>query len=400
MLAPVKLAEGVHWVGVNDRTTELFENLWPLPHGISYNAYVVEGTEKIALIDAVKGLFVPDYLDALERLLGPDRRPDYLVVNHLEPDHSGALGAVRARFPGIRVVGNRKTAEFLEHLHGVCDGVIVVGDGDVLDLGGRQLRFGLVPMVHWPETMVTLDTGSGVLFTGDVFGGYRALEGALFDDETHVPARVEGEMLRYFANIVGKYSPMVQKALPKVRALGPRMLAPSHGVVWRGAVDQVVGLYDRWSRHDTDPGVTIAYGSMYGGGERLAERLSRALREAGVATVRVHNLARSHASYVLRDVWRYRALVIGTPTYNLGVFPAVDALLRLLEDKRLERRLLGITGTYGWSGGGVKGVRAFGERSPGWEVVEPVVEARFTPKAEHFRQVEDLARNLAARLEG
>jgi len=391
----IAIAEGVYWVGVNDRRTKLFESLWPLPHGVAYNAYLIED-EKITLIDAVKDLFSGNLAANLQALLG-SRPVDYLVINHIEPDHSGAVQLLRQLFPRMVIVGNKKTVEFLEHLHGITDNLLVVGDGDELSLGRRTLRFSMTPMVHWPETMMTYLPGDAILFSGDAFGGFGTVERGLFDDQLADLAHFEDEALRYYANIVGRVSPMVQKALQKLAGLELKMIAPTHGLVWRKNPGRIVELYDRWSSYRAEPAVVVAYASMYGNTERTMEAVCRALTRAGVDDLVVHNVSEAHPSYVLGDIWRARGLVLGTPTYELGVFPLVENLLSLLREKRLCGRTLGIFGSYGWSGGGVKGVQAFAEQMQ-WEVVEPVVEARFAATAEHLAQIEGLAAALAARV--
>ena len=392
----IAIADGVYWVGVNDRRTQLFESLWPLPHGVAYNAYLVDD-EKVVLIDAVKDLFSGDLAGNLQALLGGRRPVDYLVINHIEPDHSGAVQLLRQLFPQMQIVGNKKTMEFLQHLHGIDDNLIVVQDGDELDLGRRKLRFHITPMVHWPETMMTYLAGEGILFSGDAFGGFGTLERGLFDDMLPEHSLVEDEALRYYSNIVGRVSPMVQKALQKLAGLELKIVAPTHGLVWRGNPGRIVELYDRWSSYQAEEAVVVAYASMYGNTERTMEAVARALTRAGVRDLRVHNVSESHPSYILRDIWRARGLVIGTPTYEIGVFPLVDNLLSMLHEKRLCQRTLGIFGSYGWSGGGVKGVQEFAAKMK-WEVVEPVVEARFATKAEHLVQVEQMALQLAARV--
>jgi flavorubredoxin len=397
MKSGIPIAQDTFWVGVNDRDTRLFESLWPLPYGIAYNAYLI-ADRKVALIDAVKGLYFPHFVRTVRDLLPEGRTLDYLVINHIEPDHSGAVRALLEMFPGLQVVGNRKTAEFLEHLHGVTDAVRIVEEGSELDLGGRKLRFFLTPMVHWPETMLTYDPRTRVLFTGDVFGGYGNLEGGIFDEDAPDRGFFEDEMLRYFSNVLGKFGPMVAKALGRVRGLDVAVIAPAHGLVWRQDPARPLELFDRWSRHEVAPGVVVAYGTMYADGERMMEFLARRLVEEGIRDIRVHDVSRSHLSYILRDLWRVRGLVVGTPTYNLGIFPPVEDVLRYLESKRVRNHVLGIFGTYGWSGGGVKGVREWAGRAE-WELVEPVVEARFSPKPEDFEGLTRLAQNLAARVQ-
>jgi len=390
----VPIVKDVHWVGMNDRRTSLFEAIWPIPRGISYNSYLIVD-EKVALIDGVKDLSVEGYLQKLRHILGPQRQVDYLVVNHLEPDHSGAVPILKQIFPQMRVVGNSKTAEFVNDLHGIRD-VHVVKDGDTLNLGRRTLRFSLTPMVHWPETMMTYEAPDGILFSGDAFGSFGALDGGIFDDEVDI-AGLEDEILRYFSNIVGKYSSMVQKALAKVGDLDIRIVASTHGPIWRADPKHIIGLYDRWSRLEAEPGVVLAYASMYGATEQMAEAVQRGLAEGGVKTIRVHNVSNSHVSYVVRDVWRYRGLILGSPTYDSGVFPLMDSLLRLLAGKRISRRAVGIFGSCGWAGGAVKGLRQFADDSK-LELIEPVAEARFAATAEQIEQCHELGRTMAQRV--
>lgn len=391
----IRIADDLYWVGMNDRRTYLFEAIWPIPRGVSYNSYLILD-EKTVLIDGVKDISVGGYLDKLKSRLGPDRKIDYLVVNHLEPDHSGAIPVLRAMFPGMKIVGNKKTAEFLGHIHNAGDDLHIVNDGDVLDLGRRKLHFYLTPMVHWPETMMTYEPTDGILFAGDAFGGFGALEGGIFDDEVDVPY-FEDEILRYFSNIVGKFSPMVQKAIAKLGGLDIKVVASTHGPIWRTNPGHIIELYDRWSRHEAEPGVVLAYASMYGNTERMAEAVARGLSESGVTTIRTHDVSTSHVSYIVRDVWRYGGLILGSPTYDNGVFPAMQPLLQLLSAKRITKRSVGVFGSFGWSGGGVKGLKAFAETCK-LDLVEPVVEARFAATDENIEQCRALGCNVARRL--
>jgi len=392
----IPIVKDVCWVGVNDRRTPLFEGLWPIPRGVSYNSYLIRD-EKVALIDTVKDLSVNGYLRKLKHLLGPDRQIDYLIVNHLEPDHSGAIPIVKRVFPDMQVVGNKKTAEFVNHLYGVKD-TRVVEDGEELALGRRKLKFFLTPMVHWPETMMTYETVDGVLFSGDAFGGFGTLEGGIFDDEVDIQY-YEDEILRYFSNIVGKYSPMVQKAIAKVSGVDIRVVASTHGPIWRTDPKYIIRLYDRWSRQETEPGVVVAFGSMYGATEKMAEAVERGVADGGVKTIRAHNISDSHASYVIRDAWRYQGLILGCPTYDARVFPPMEDLLRLLSGKRLMNRTVGLFSSYGWSGGAVKGMKQFVEENK-LELIEPVVDARFAATPEQIEQCHALGRAMAARVRG
>jgi flavorubredoxin len=391
----IPITDGVHWVGLNDRQTALFESLWPIPNGISYNSYLILD-EKVALIDGVKDLSVGAYLDKLLATLGPDRQVDYLVINHVEPDHSGAVAVLKRLFPHMRIVGNKKTAEFLASLYETQNDVVIVGDGEELSLGKRRLRFCLTPMVHWPETMMTYEPSAGILFSGDAFGAFGTLDDGIFDDQIDV-AHLEDEILRYFSNIIGKYAPMAQKAIERVAGLDVKIVASAHGPVWRSRPQTIIDMYSRWSRYEAEPGVVLAFGSMYGQTARMADAVGEGLVESGVKTLRVHHVSTAHASYIVRDIWRYQGLILGCPTYDAGVFPAMDALLRLLADKRIARRSVAVFGTYGWSGGAVKALTAFVD-SLHLELVEPVVEARFRATPDQLEQCRQLGRHMAARL--
>ena len=396
MHSAIPVADGVHWVGVNDYETHLFEAIWPLPRGISYNAYLVVD-DTVALVDAVKAAYLGEMLEKVRGVLGPDRPLDYLVINHMEPDHSGAVRALRDLYPDMQIVGNKKTAEFLDKFFGVDENVTVVEDGETLSLGSRDLTFHLTPMVHWPETMMTHESRAKVLFPGDAFGGFGALAAGIFDDEVDIPY-YEDEILRYFSNIIGKYGRPVEKAIEKLGELPIEVVASTHGPVWRHEPQRIIDAYARWSRQETEPGVVVAFASMYGSTRQMAEAVARSLAEAGVEKVRVHDLSRTHVSYVIRDVWRFRGLVVGGPTYNTRLFPLVEDLVGHLENDRLQGRLLGIFGTYAWSGGAVDRLRSFAEDGGDFELIEPVVEAECRATPEQLDACADLGRNMAAAL--
>ena len=395
MDCPVAITEGIHWVGANDRTTDLFEGIWPIPRGVSYNSYLIVD-DKVVLIDTVRQGSFGQLLDKIRHVLGPKRGIDYLIVNHMEPDHSGSIRMLREAFPQMRIVGNRKTVEFLSHFYRVIENVSTVDNGDTLDLGRRRLKFYLTPMVHWPETMMTYEETGKVLFSGDAFGGFGTLDGGIFDDEVDIDY-FEGEILRYFSNIVGKYCPMVQKAIDKLKNLEIKVIASAHGPIWRQNPQAIVERYDRWSRHQAEEGVVIAYASMYGNTERMMEAVARGLAEEEVSRIRIHNVSRIHVSYLISDAWRFRALILGNPTYDAGPFPLMDNFLRLLEQKALKRRVLGLFGTYGWSGGGVSALKEFATKGE-WDLVEPTVEARCSPTDGDLAACFELGKNVVKRL--
>ncbi|MBN1282935.1 MAG: FprA family A-type flavoprotein [Proteobacteria bacterium] len=399
MHSAVPVTDSITWIGANDRETDLFEGLWPLPRGVSYNSYLVKAA-KTAVIDTVKRNSFDRYLDNIRRCVGCDGIVDYLVVNHMEPDHSGSIRLLLNIFPEMKIVGNAKTAAFLEQFYGIRDNVVTVAEGGELDLGGRVLGFHMTPMVHWPETMMTYDAAEGVLFSGDAFGGFGALEGGIFDDEVDIDY-FEGEILRYFSNIVGKYCIPVQAALKKLAGLGVKTICATHGPIWRKDPSWIIERYDRWSRHEGEEGVVVVYGSMYGNTERMMEACAVGLADEEVSRVRIHDVSRMHVSYLIRDAWRFRGLILGSPTYDTGLYPPMDHFIRLLAHKRLMNRVLGLFGTFGWSGGGVSTLTEFAKGGRGaWDLVEPIVEARCAPSAEDLKRCEELGRNVVKRLRG
>ncbi len=388
----IPISDNIFWVGVNDRQTDLFEGMWPLPRGVSYNSYLVAG-EKVALMDTVKEGSMPIFLDRIANVLPNKLKIDYLVIHHLEPDHSGSIPHLKKLFPEMTIIGNQKTAEFVEHLFGITEGVQIVKEGDELDLGGKKLKFFMTPMVHWPETMMSYELESKTLFSGDAFGGFGTLDGSIFDDQLDI-SYYEDEILRYFSNIVGKYTGPVQKAIGKLSGIDIKTVCATHGPVWRSKPAEIIGLYDKWSKQETEPGIVIAYGSMYGNTANMMEAVAHGITDAGCSEIRVHDLSRSHLSYVIRDTWRYKGLILGSSTYDLGIFPPVDALVKLLQAKKLSNRTVGIFGSYGWSGGAVSGLRSFAETTK-QNLIEPVVESRFTPGDDLLEQCRQLGYNVA-----
>ena len=395
MQGVIPVRENIFWIGANDHETDLFESIWPLPRGVSYNSYIILD-DKVALIDTVKSSYLATYMEKIKAALGPERQIDYLIVNHMEPDHSGSIRDLRRAYPGMKLVGNAKTAEFIRDFYGITEGVISVGDGKSLDLGKCKLKFFLTPMVHWPETMVTYEETNKILFSCDAFGGFGALDDRIFDDEVDL-AYYEDEILRYYSNIVGRYSGMVQRAIEKLKGLDIAVIAPSHGPVWRSRPGEIVALYDKWSRHETEEGVTLVYASMYGNTRRMMEAISRSLAEEKVEKVRVHDVSRTHISYILVDIWRFRGMILGSPTYNTKIFPMMASLLSMLEEKMLQDRFVGVFGSYTWSKGAVKTLIEFALNNK-LALVEPVVEFKSSPTEEDLKQAVLLGKNMARRI--
>ncbi|HEY3370551.1 MAG TPA: FprA family A-type flavoprotein [Prolixibacteraceae bacterium] len=392
----VKLADNIYYLGFNDRRTHLFENLWPIPYGVSYNSYLIVD-KKIALIDTVEHSFTEDYLSKIETITG-GRPVDYLVINHMEPDHSGSLNAVVTKYPHITLVGNKKTFDMVANYYKITANTLEVYDDYELPLGDHQLRFATIPMVHWPETMVTLELTSKILFTGDAFGSFGTLDGGIFDDELNL-SRYEEELMRYFTNIVGKYCPHTQRALKKIESMDVSMLAATHGPIWRSNLSYIIDRYEKWSTYTTEPGAVIVYGSMYGNTAKMADVIARQLAVRGIKNIRVYDASKTHASYIISDIFKYGAFIVGSAAYNNELFPSVETLLTKIEHMGIKNHLLGIFGSFGWNGGGVKNLQKFAETIK-WEVVGQPVEEKGTLKNEKFEQCIDLANAMADKLLG
>lgn len=375
-----KLTDNIYYIGVNDRTTALFEGLWPLPAGVSYNSYLIDD-EKTAVIDCVGPEFFEEHLANMRSVLG-NRTVDYIVVNHMEPDHSGALALFRQFYPQARIVGNKKTISMLEGYYGI-DGAdcIAVADGTTLELGRHTLSFHLVPMVHWPETMVTYDSTSGTLFSGDAFGCFGALNGTVLDTETDIEPYFP-EMRRYYSNIVGKYATPVQNALKKLAAINIKMICPTHGPVWTEAAGRVIAEYDRMSRYEAEEGAVVVYASMYGNTRQMAEEVARGLADAGTRKIIVRDAARTPLSFILSDIFTYKGLAIGATTYNGDINPAVKAVLEAVKLREVKHRAMAAFGSFTWAGKAAKTISDFADNM-GYTQPAPAVEMKqgFNPAA-------------------
>lgn len=340
------IASGVFYVGVDDRQKIHFENLWPIANGVSYNSYIVEGASKRALIDGVESTEITSLVDHIKTTAN---MLDYLIVNHMEPDHSGAVPELLRIFPAMKVVGNKTTLEMLEGFYGIdAERMYEVKDGQKLDLGGKTLQFFTTPMVHWPETMMTWLEEDGILFSGDAFGGFGALNGSPLDSRCDVEPYFD-EIYRYYACIVAKYGRFVQMALKKVGGLPIRTVCPTHSLIWQKHLKEVIGIYDRLSSWTPEEGTVIVYGSMYGNTQSMAEYLARAVAERSDAPVKVHEATYENMADILADCIRYQSIAIGSPTYSMELFPVVEALMRALKVREIKNKRLCAFASYAWA---------------------------------------------------
>ncbi|HIE39165.1 MAG TPA: FprA family A-type flavoprotein [Anaerolineales bacterium] len=393
----VEIRPGIYWIGVNDRTTDLFEGLWPITQeGVSYNTYLVDGEQK-GLIDLAKGLKTDEFLDQVAQVIDLSEL-DYIIINHMEPDHTGILRTLRRIAPQAVVLGTRKTREMLEAFYQVTEGVRVVEDGERLSLGSHTLQFFSTPFVHWPETMMTYEVTHRVLFSCDGFGGYGALQGAIFDDRCGDPALYEREALRYYVNIVAVFSRPVLKAIERLKDVPIEVIAPSHGLIWRKDPGRIIELYRKWAGYATgerEMGVTLLYGSMYGNSEQMMNAVAQGVSQAGVP-VEIFDVARTHTSYVLPSLWVRQGVIVGAPTYEGGLFPPMAHTLDIAVRKRILNRKAAYFGSYGWSGGARREFARLAE-SLKWEVVD-TFEFHGGPTLEDLRAGEAFGRRFAEAL--
>ena len=376
MYKSTKIKDDIVWIGVNDRKIEKWESHIPLDFGVTYNSYVILD-EKICIIDGVEEGENGDFFRKLEATIG-DRQADYIIINHVEPDHSGSIKSLLKIYPDIKVVGNAKSISILKLLDIDIpnDRTVVIKEKDVLDLGKHKLTFYLMPMVHWPESMATYDTTDKILFSNDAFGSFGALDGAIFNDEANLNI-FENEMRRYYSNIVGKLGAPVNAILKKLSSVDISCICPSHGLIWRKDIDEVIKKYQKWANIEAEEeGVVVIYGSMYGHTTEMAEILARQLDERGIKNVQIYDSSKVDISYLFSAIWKYKGLMIGTCTHYNMAFPKIEPLLQKLENYGLKNRYLGIFGNMLWSGGGVKRVKEFADRLTGLEQIGETVEIK------------------------
>ena len=392
----VKMNDHLHYIGVNDRYTHLFEAMWPLPDGISYNSYLFDGGSKTCLLDCVRIDSVREFMDNISEVLD-GRTLDYVVVNHMEPDHTSSLKSVVERFPDIKIITNKKAVKMMNNFYNIGDDrVVLVEDGETVEIGERKLTFYTTPMVHWPESMVCFEEETGILFSQDAFGGFGTLDGAIFDDQLDWDVYRE-ETIRYYTNIVGKYSVQVIRALKKLEGLDIKMICPDHGPVWRENIGRIVGLYSDLSEQKTEDGVLIVYGSMYGNSEFVAESIARALAEEGVRNIRIRDISKTHLSYLISETWNYKGIILGCPTYNVGLFPPMENLVEVLKKQKMKNHILCTFTNYTWGGGAEKKFAEFAE-SVKWDVLPTTVDVMGLPGDEDFEKCRQMAKEMAEAL--
>lgn len=354
----VEIKPDIYWIGVNDRTTDLFEGLWPISrHGVSYNSYLIKDKEN-AIIDLSKAIKTDVFFDHIAEVIDISQI-DYVIINHMEPDHTGVLRTLRKLAPDLTILCTEKAKTMLKDFYAITTNIEVIRDGQCLSLGSKELKFFETPFVHWPETMVTFETSQNILFSCDAFGGYGALRGTIFDDQCNDLDFYIKESLRYYVNIVAKFSRPTLNAIEKLKRVPVEIIAPAHGLIWRKQPGLIVELYKKWAGYATgeaEKGVTLIYGSMYGNTEMMMNSVALGLSHGGIP-VDIFDAARTHPSYILPSLWTKSAVVIGAPTYEVGLFPPVAQILEMAALKRVINKKAAMFGSFGWSGGALRAIK-------------------------------------------
>lgn len=321
----------------------------------SYNSYLLLD-EQTVLFDTADYAIGKQFIENVMSVLD-GRDLDYIVVNHMEPDHCSLIGELLLHYPNVKIIGNAKTFLLIEQFFSfdLTGKTITIKEGDTFCSGKHTLRFIMSPMVHWPEAMMTYDETEKILFSADAFGTFRALNGNLFNDELNFDRDWLDEARRYYTNIVGKYGPQVQNVLKKASSLDIQMICPLHGPVWRSNLDYILEKYDLWSKYEPEEkGVMIAYASMYGNTENMAEILAVMLAEAGVKNIHMHNISKTHVSELISDSFKYSHIVLASPTYNNGIYPLMDNYLEDMKALSLQNRTIAVLGNGSWGSAGNK----------------------------------------------
>lgn len=396
-MLPIEIKSGVYWVGVNDRTTEFFEGLWTIrQEGVSYNSYLIDDERKV-IIDLSKEMMTEEYLSQIEEIIDLASL-DYVVINHMEPDHTGALRALLRIAPHVTLLGTKKTKEMLESFYRITKNVQEVSDGETLSLGKHTLKFISTPFVHWPETMMTYETSEKILFSCDGFGGYGALNGSPFDDGQVDLAWYEKESLRYFSNIVATFSKPVRNAVTKLSGVPLAVVAPSHGLIWRRDPQRIINLYQKWADYGSKPaeaGVTLIYSTMYNNTEKMMEVVAQGIADEGIP-VTVFNAMTTPASYILPSLWVNQGVMVGSPTYEGGLCPSMTQLLQIFSVKHISGKLAARFGTHAWSGGAHKEFEQFASQMK-WEIAGNY-EFTGTPSKENLKEGREFGAEFARRV--
>ncbi|WP_027623962.1 FprA family A-type flavoprotein [Clostridium lundense] len=388
------ITEDLYWVGGNDRRLALFENIHPIERGVSYNSYLLLD-EKTVLFDTVDWSICRQFLENIKGVLG-DRTLDYMVINHMEPDHAACIEEIILRYPDVKIVCTEKASMFMNqfgfHIHGK---VTEVKEGDTMSFGKHNVVFVSAPMVHWPEAMVTYDTTDGVLFSADAFGSFGALDGKLFNDEVNFDRDWIDEARRYYTNIVGKYGPHVQALLKKASTIDIKIICPLHGPVWRNDFGYLLDKYDKWSRYEPEEkGVMIVYGTMYGNTEAAANDLATRLVKKGMTNVVMYDVSKTHVSYLISEAFKYSHVVLASVTYNLKIYPPMLNYIMDMKALNLQKRTFALIENGSWAPQSGKLMRELLDEMKEMTILEDEMSVNSSMKEEDGDSMDSLADSI------
>lgn len=345
-----KVTDDIVWVGCNDRRLTLFENLFPIPRGVSYNSYLVMD-EKVTLLDTVDVCALQQFMENIDYVLD-GKEIDYLIVQHMEPDHGAGIQEMMRRFPNMKIVANAKTIQMIGQFFDLPQEgrVVLVKEGDTLTTGTHTFRFVMAPMVHWPEVMVTYEESEKVLFSADAFGTFGALNGNIFSDELEFDKEWLADTRRYYANIVGKYGMQTQALLKKAAGLDIQLICSLHGPIWRENLSYIIDKYDKWSKYEPeDKEVVMIYGSVYGHTEQAVDALAGKLAEKGIRHIAVYDVSKTHVSELIAEIFRASHIVIACATYNGGIYPPMENLLNDMKALSVQKRTVALMDNGTWA---------------------------------------------------
>ena len=391
-----KIAEDAYWVGVNDRKITLFESVYPVSRGMSYNSYLVLD-EKTVLLDTVDSSASLQFLENVEKALN-GRALDYLIINHMEPDHCANIGAIVAKYPSVKIVGNAKTFTMMSQFFDfdIDSRKIVIKEGDTLNIGRRTFTFVMAPMVHWPEAMVTYDTTDKILYSADAFGSFGAMDGNVFADECDFENKWLDDARRYYTNIVGKYGAQVQSLLKKASTLEISMICPLHGPIWRENLSFIIDKYMKWSSYTPEKtSALVVYGSVHGHTENTAEILANLLGEKGVKEIAVYNASTTHYSYVIAESFKYSHIVFACATYNMSLFPPMQVVLHELAEHNLQNRTFAFIENGTWAPVAGKLMQETIDKLKNNKLIEQKVTVKSALNEQSFAELEKLADAIA-----
>lgn len=394
-----KIAKDYYWVGASDRRLELFENIMPITKGVSYNSYLLVD-EKTILLDTVDSSVSRQFLENVKCALN-GRALDYMVVNHMEPDHCSIIEDMVLRYPELKLIGNVKTLQMIKQFFDfdVEERFVSVKEGDTFSSGNHTLTFVMAPMVHWPEAMFTYDVEEKILFSADAFGTFGALNGNLFNDEVNFDKDWLDEARRYYTNIVGKYGNPVQAALKKASTIEINMICPLHGPIWRNDLGYILDKYNKWSTYEPeDKTVMIVYGSMYGNTESAVNVLATKLAEEGVKNIVTYSVSNTHVSYLISEAFRCSHIVLAAPTYNGGVFTPMENFLLDLKAHGLQKRTFAFIENGTWAPTAACQMMSIVGEMKDMKVIEETITLKSSLKESQIEQLENLAKELAGEL--